>query len=1375
MSGLHFESTIDFKKLDQELGLINSKLSDLASHAERSGDRMDKAFSRVGQAIGAYFSFQALRGFTSELINVRGEFEMLEVAFETMLQSKGKADRLMADVVELAAITPFNLTQVGNATKQLLAFQEPLEDVVDTTRRLGDISAGLNTPIEQLVGVYGKVRAQGRLMGQEMLQFMRAGIPMTAELAKHFGVTEKEVAKLVETGKVGFEDVKAVLHGLTNEGGMFFNLMEKESKTLTGMMSNLGDAWARMLDDMGKTNDGILKGSIGLAIDLVENYQRVVDILKVVVATYGAYRAAVMLNAVAVGGLSKALGMATIRQIALNVAQKASPVGLVVMGITALAGALWAYNRSQKAANEAADAASKPLRDEMVQVNALVGALTSANTSEGERKKILKELQEVQPDIVKGLDSEHDSTEKLVERLKEYNEQQLQRIWIARKNAEINALAERQKELDIKRMDEEANAYGRLAKVIQELSDPKTDIRRGSSGYRWKNRIITEEERRELQRQLEEIMASADDVQTKLERASKALHSSPEGGLQGVSNLRTFDFNNTLFALQKGRDEIQEQYDALLEDRDRFIKTFGDPNAGDDPSGGGVEEVIVRNVAYWEEQRKQALAALDLLTGEEKDFYAQQEKQLKAIEEAEERIAFIRGRGKEEKVKTLTDSIEEEIALWDRYYLFLEHGYTDLASKQHEALRQNADSLRDYLIKQEAELQARLQSLDPSSGEYSDTADALRRVKSRQIEMDGGKSVLDQEKERIERQRELFADFESWKAKFGAEMAKERYGEEIGAFESYIDYLQAEMRKLEGKDDPTSISQRAFIGGEISKAESDERKRVQQALEMVLQETQTHNEKIAILELELQAKLKLIEGEGNEERRAMLIASYEKKRQELEAAHMQEVESYQWVFESIDRMNRKALRDYIQRLKEELSQAKYQSAEMLQVRLQLEEKLAQATQKLKDKFPDTLREIGGALRDAAGLAEHLDENLARAINTAAELADAAASIASGLASGNPFQVASGIIRATTALIKHFSAKEKDRKETEKLIESLDRMNEALERQAKLIRGVGAERLEAYRATMAKVASQLAEVEGKMQGIGEKLQGWSTFPKGQLTALGKELQKLGLIGKDVSLWTDQDWLNAIEVAPQKEKAQLEALYAQWLQLKDAQEEYFAQWAEYATGVSFTGLVDEFVNALTSGERNVADFADNVEDLLRKAIIQGFKTKYLMQALEPWYKQFAEFAEDGLSAAEIEQLRSTLQAIFGDAVAAFDALGDLGIDLLGDTAKGLSGAIKGMSQESADLMAGQLGAMRIHLADIASAVVNRGVEVEVARDPALGATMASLGTNLQQMRETALTGNAYLLQIANNTRHLLEIRNLLKGRGNESLLEHRIIGK
>jgi len=295
---LYFGAGIDTAQFRRDIDSMRRDILGLAQTTVQETRQMDSAFKNLSIGIAGYFSVSALKGFAMEIINVRGEFQKTEIAFTTMLGNAGQAKQLMGQMVDLAAKTPFSLQDVSAGAKQLLAFQVPANQVVDILTRMGNIAAGLGVPLSRINLVYGQVKAKGKLMGDDLRQFTEAGIPMVAELAKKFNTTTGEIQEMVSAGKIGFKDVQDVLFNMTNEGGMFFNLMEKQSASLSGKVANLGDAWDQMLNKIGQSSEGVLYGAIESATYLVENYKDVAEIILELIVAYGIYKAAVIATSV---------------------------------------------------------------------------------------------------------------------------------------------------------------------------------------------------------------------------------------------------------------------------------------------------------------------------------------------------------------------------------------------------------------------------------------------------------------------------------------------------------------------------------------------------------------------------------------------------------------------------------------------------------------------------------------------------------------------------------------------------------------------------------------------------------------------------------------------------------------------------------------------------------------------------------------------------------------------------------------------------------------------------------------------------------------------------------------------------------------------
>lgn len=294
MAGLHFDITGDNSNFLRKLDEVRNGIRSTSKHIEESGMSIEQMFGRMTTAAAAFGVSLGAKELVSSITRVRGEFQQLEVAFNTMLGSKEQADRLMSQLVRTAAITPFDLQGVANGAKQLLAYGTAADDVNGTLVRLGDIAAGLSIPLNDIVYLYGTTMTQGRLFTQDLHQFQGRGIPLADELAKQFGVAKDKVGELVTAGKVGFPEVQKAIESMTNEGGRFGGLMEAQSKTITGQISNIEDAIATAFNKIGKENESIINSALSGTAYLVEHWEDVAIAIESAAVAYGTYKAAVM-------------------------------------------------------------------------------------------------------------------------------------------------------------------------------------------------------------------------------------------------------------------------------------------------------------------------------------------------------------------------------------------------------------------------------------------------------------------------------------------------------------------------------------------------------------------------------------------------------------------------------------------------------------------------------------------------------------------------------------------------------------------------------------------------------------------------------------------------------------------------------------------------------------------------------------------------------------------------------------------------------------------------------------------------------------------------------------------------------------------------
>lgn len=577
------------------------ELRNIARNATTSvvtdADRMDYAMQRFAATLGKIGVGVSLAGLVRQIAATRGEFQQLEVAFTTLLQSKEKADALMSQMVDLAAKTPFDLKGVADGARQLLAYGFAAEDITGTLTRLGNVAAGLGLPLERLTYLYGTTAVQGRLYARDMLQFTSSGIPVLQEMAKMYGKTTEEINEMVSAGKIGFEDVKKVIEGMTNEGGQFYNLMQEQSKTITGLISNLGDALDTMFNDIGKSQEGIISNVLQGTISLVENYQKVLDILVPLVATYGTYRAALIATAAiekvqatitatkAILEQTKMLTRATQAQILFNKAVKANPYVLAASALVGLVTLIYQFSdggynaaKAQKDLNESIANASAGAIAEQRELARLKGELEGCTEGTKEYEETKKKIIDKFGQYDSSLKQEALSVQTLTEKYSSLS-QAIMDSYNARQYEQFSASQSKQLEETItKNLDK---LYNRL---LKEVGDEK-----GAELYaKIRDSIISGQELDD------DIIAVLDRIQNK-------------GTI--IADSRIDSWIKNIREAQKLADETDAQA------RRRFgINTPQKQNENESPKNEVQNKVAaVHNKAYWENLKKEAQGAIDAM------------------------------------------------------------------------------------------------------------------------------------------------------------------------------------------------------------------------------------------------------------------------------------------------------------------------------------------------------------------------------------------------------------------------------------------------------------------------------------------------------------------------------------------------------------------------------------------------------------------------------------------------------------------------------------------------------------------------------------------------------------------------------------------
>lgn len=290
------------RKFEQNLGRI-----------ERSEHNLMNTSQQLARQLALIFSVSAIEGYVIKLIEVRGEFEKQNVALATLLGNQDQANKLQGQITELAVQSPFSLRELTSYTKSLAAYNVEYEELYDTTKMLADVSSGLGVEMQRLILAFGQVKAANFLRGTETRQFTEAGINMLGELAKYYSELEGRIVSVGEVQErqfkrmISFQDVEQVFKRITSEGGMFFEMQERQAATLAGMYTNLTDSVDVMLNEIGIANEGILKGAVSVVRDVVVNWKEVLFVIRPVVNTLGSYIAVATLARIGTSSFAESL------------------------------------------------------------------------------------------------------------------------------------------------------------------------------------------------------------------------------------------------------------------------------------------------------------------------------------------------------------------------------------------------------------------------------------------------------------------------------------------------------------------------------------------------------------------------------------------------------------------------------------------------------------------------------------------------------------------------------------------------------------------------------------------------------------------------------------------------------------------------------------------------------------------------------------------------------------------------------------------------------------------------------------------------------------------------------------------------------------
>lgn len=406
------EARLSVKKLRDEYALYNDNAKEIVESNNGIAISWKKALAVIGGA-------GVLKALGSEMIRVRGEFQSMQTAIETMV-GKDMAGQLIPQIKELAKISPLIMSDMVGAEKMMLGFNIQAEDTIKYLKAISDISMGESSKFNSLTLAFSQMSAAGKLMGQDLNQMINAGFNPLQIISEKTGKSIATLKDEMSKGAISAEMVQQAFIDATSAGGKFYNMSENASKTINGQLSMMQDALDNAFNEMGQKSEGVIMKGIQMTTSLIQNYETVGKILAGLVATYGTYRTAVMLVTAAESkhtlveiGLTNARILARKAQLALNAAMLTNPYVLLATAVVGLGAAMWAFHdsttaaeKAQKRFNEKQKEAAKQEQEHKQKIDSLVESSRDIALADLQRGQSLAELRKEYPKIFDKYDIE---------------------------------------------------------------------------------------------------------------------------------------------------------------------------------------------------------------------------------------------------------------------------------------------------------------------------------------------------------------------------------------------------------------------------------------------------------------------------------------------------------------------------------------------------------------------------------------------------------------------------------------------------------------------------------------------------------------------------------------------------------------------------------------------------------------------------------------------------------------------------------------------------------------------------------------------------------------------------------------------------------
>lgn len=1386
MAGIKFDITADNSNFMRRLEETKNGVRNTAKQIEQSGLGIEELFSRISRAAAMFGAGFTATEFVKQVASIRGEFQKLEVAFNTMLGSREKADALMAQLVKTAATTPFDLQGVANGARQLLAYGDNVENVNEDLIRLGNIAAGLSIPLGDLVYLYGTTMTQGRLYTQDLNQFTGRGIPMIRELAKQFGVAEGKVRELVEQGKIGFPEVQKVIQSLTNEGGMFYDLMEEQSRTISGQIANIQDAFEMMLNDIGKANEGIFNEALSTVSNLLENYEKVGKVLLEIVATYGAYRAALM----AVTALHSlyATGITTLTvkeaayygwlvlvkkgQDALNASMLANPYVLAAAALTALGYGLYKYmtrmdeaDRMQERFNKRLEEQNKLSAERKAKSEELINTIKEESNSDYTRNKALQSLKAMYPKIFEQYDIEKVKLTELLELKKQIAVIEENTAYSADKSHYTELLKQRDKldgELSYRSSNygngqyKYAEFYGMsvnslkkqrkeiskeidtLYATIQEKSNAiwETTPKEVKIASLKQNIADLKKEKAALESTINGKgtleMVSAIDI-TRLEEVNRLIKEQ-ESEVESLQKAAKSTTSTSTAELKKATEQaaaLQKEIDALRS------------GTATDVSGG---KSVANQIEEKEKELKALKETIATLTGKtEKESVSESRKSLERQEQVAEQLLQLRRETEQAEIDLMKDGTEKKIAQIELNY----QRQIDAVRKQEKEWRneQNGTLTSEQQAAIGESYNAAWLSKDKATGDIEKA-----QLKADEEAMN---AYLAEYGSYLEKREALKAQYEAKAAKEGASDWEKM---------SLQKELEASLAALDTEQLKKSINWEQVFGdlGKVTESSLV-------GLKDKLKEFMSGNDGLST--------------EAQKEIASAITAI------EAELSSRNPIEAMSRSFTSLRSATeevKKAQEGYNKALKGGTDEEKKNAKEtLLNAQNKKQASLKEATDALHNGVADVQRYVGAA-NDILGIFSDLGVKMPEWLEGTV---GGMSTVLDGLSSIDLTKPASMISGAATMLrgavqtmasLGGLIGGESDKtlaKDIERLTASNETLTTAIDNLADKMEessvadasGLYEQQMEYFNEVVKNTREMMQRsADAYKSGFGGKHSSSYYVDKALDNADWRRISSL--VGATVDSsdrffnLTSQQMADVAAYLPdlyQKIKDAADDGYRDAAKYMDDYVSYYEQieelkdtYREKLTSTSFDDVKSNFRSALLDMEDDTEAFANSFTDIMQDALMEIMMTGTYDKKLRTWYDNFASMVEsDGkLTTEEMDKLRAEYDAIAEEAKGTWDAyreMFNIGTNGSSSSSSATTGAFQTMSQDSADELNGRFTALQLAGEDI-----RRQAVAAVTYMAEIASASTSDSSTLSEIRTLMVYSNGYLEDIAKYNKRIYE---------------------